>query len=40
MTMVKYIIEATHVKKEASTLLLPIMNACKTQGKIPTNNMF
>ena len=38
--MVKYIIEATCVKKEGSMLLLPITNACKMQGQIPMNNMF
>ena len=27
------------MKKEGSTLLLPIVTMCKTQGQIPTNNM-
>ena len=40
ITMVKYIIGATGVKKKGSMLLLCIMNVCEMQGQIPMNNMF
>ena len=38
--MIKYIIKATHVKKEGSMLLLPTMNDYEMQSQILTNNTF